>query len=141
MGTDVSADTGAQKRLAVVLRALEVGAETDGLSVTVCRELAAALAAGVGVPPDAGEQLAEVQRWFVQQPWRGDPDPGSFGGHGYSDNERKIGYGTWRDPRFLPTALLPEALAGVGEARPVELDPTLANSGLGFIVSREPGQK
>jgi DNA repair exonuclease SbcCD ATPase subunit len=55
-----------------------------------------------------------VQRWFQTKPWRGDPDPGSFGGHTYSPNERAIGYGTYRDPRFLPAALA--GLREVGES-------------------------
>jgi hypothetical protein len=54
---------------------------------------------------EPGTLLEEVRQWFVDEPWRGEPDPGSFGGHAYSDNEREIGYGSFRDPRFLPRAL------------------------------------
>ena len=57
------------------------------------------------------EALAAVRRWYEEEPWKGSPDPGSFGGHPYSDNERAIGYGSYRDPRFLPAALR----AGEGE--------------------------
>jgi hypothetical protein len=51
------------------------------------------------------DEIEGVRAWFRDEPWDGDPDPGSFGGHPYSDNEREIGYGTYRDPRFLPAAL------------------------------------
>lgn len=51
--------------------------------------------------------LREVQQWFRQKAWEGELDPSSFGGHPYTPNERAIGYGTYRDPRFLPRALAP----------------------------------
>jgi hypothetical protein len=47
----------------------------------------------------------DVRRWFDNKPWQGELDRGSFGGHAYSDDERAIGYGSYRDPRFLPAAL------------------------------------
>lgn len=48
----------------------------------------------------------EVVRWFNGKRWEGhDFDRSSFGGHDYTANERAIGYGTYRDPRFLPALL------------------------------------
>lgn len=51
------------------------------------------------------EQLEAVRRWFMDEPWKGDFDRSSFGGHDYTPAERAIGYGTHRDPRFLPPLL------------------------------------
>jgi len=49
--------------------------------------------------------LQSIRLWWKRKPWEGNPDPGSFGGHPYSPNERALGYGTISDPRFLPPAL------------------------------------
>ena len=38
------------------------------------------------------------------------PDPGSFGGHPYTENERAVGYGTKYDPRFANPYDIAEAL-------------------------------
>jgi hypothetical protein len=61
--------------------------------------------------------LREIRVWFEEEPWRGAPSPGDFGGHSYSKAERAIGYGTYRDPRFLPAAL-----AATDTTRPDEKD-------------------
>lgn len=60
----------------------------------------------------AEAEIELVVEWFVQKPWSELPDPGDFGGHPYSENERAIGYGTYRDPRFLPPSLARAAIAG-----------------------------
>lgn len=59
--------------------------------------------------------LRDVKLWFDTRPWEGTPDGSSHGGgtRGYSDNERKLGYGTYRDPRHLPAAL---AVSSASEA-------------------------
>jgi hypothetical protein len=53
--------------------------------------------------------LRRVKQWFRQKPWDGELDRSAFGGHPYSPNERALGYGTYRDPRFLPPALREDA--------------------------------
>jgi hypothetical protein len=58
---------------------------------------------------------ARIVRWFTEKPWEGDPDPRDFGGLPYSPEERASGYGTYRDPRFLPDAIR-AALAATSEA-------------------------
>ena len=51
------------------------------------------------------EELERIKTWFQSKPWEGDPDPSSHGGHPYSPRERQLGYGSYRDPRFLPASL------------------------------------
>jgi hypothetical protein len=63
-------------------------------------------------------ELDEIRRWFTQKPWAEPLDPRDFGGRPYSERERQIGYGTYRDPRFLPAALA----GGVGDTAASNLD-------------------
>jgi hypothetical protein len=51
------------------------------------------------------EELRQVKTWYRMAAWEGSPDPGLRGGGPYTPNERARGYGTFRDPRFLPAAL------------------------------------
>ena len=65
----------------------------------------------------AETENARIVRWFMEKPWSQPLDARDFGGHPYSDDERAIGYGTYRDPRFLPPSLARAAIAAVRAAR------------------------